>query len=290
VQTLTRQVQACLVETRPSVQLIFLLRFLAGTPLAVTTGHAAPSGRVTLVAVGWVCCTMAIYLVNGVADRVEDIANGSGRPIAAGRLPVGNARVAVGVLAAVGLLCVSLAGPGLALLAVAYLLLGFAYSLPPFPLKRRYYTCTVAGLGLGLATYTAGLLASGQRPNLSLGIFATTMTLWMGCVGGIAKEFSDVDGDRAAGRRTWPMLLGFTGSRCLLAAVAGGIACAFIVGAVLYAPALIWCAGTVVLGAAGVAVTGLRATPGEDRQSHRMPYRAFMFTQLAAHLVLWITV
>ncbi|WP_327745181.1 UbiA family prenyltransferase [Streptomyces europaeiscabiei] len=285
MRSLARQAGACLVESRPSVQLVFLLRFLAGSLLGVAAGPARP-GNVAVVAVGWTCCTMAIYLFNGVADREEDVANASTRPIASGRLPVRSAVAAVGALTVTGLLCVFSAGIGSGLLAVAYLLVGYAYSGPPFPLKRTYYTCTGAGVGLGLATYAAGFLAGGRRPDVSLVIFAGTMTLWMGCVGGIAKEFSDVEGDRVAGRRTWPMVLGNAGARWLLGVVAGGIATGLTVAALLYSVQLIWCAVTVLLGALGVTVAGLRVTPGKGRSSRRKPYRAFMATQLAAHLVL----
>ena len=208
-------------EARPSVQLVCLLRFLAGSLLGVAAGPARP-GNVAIVAFGWTCCTMAIYLFNGVTDREEDVANASTRPIASGRLPVRSAVAAVGALTVTGLLCAFSAGTGSSLLAVVYLLIGYAYSGPPFPLKRTYYTCTGAGLGLGLAAYTAGFLAGDRRPDASLVIFAGAMTLWMGCVGGIAKEFSDVEGDRATayladGPRG-------AGARRLLAVVAGGIA------------------------------------------------------------------
>jgi 4-hydroxybenzoate polyprenyltransferase len=288
MRSLARQAGACLIESRPSVQLVCLLRFLAGSLLGVAAGPARP-GNVAIVAFGWTCCTMAIYLFNGVTDREEDVANASTRPIASGRLPVRSAVAAVGALTVTGLLCAFSAGTGSSLLAVVYLLIGYAYSGPPFPLKRTYYTCTGAGLGLGLATYAAGFLAGDRRPDASLVIFAGAMTLWMGCVGGIAKEFSDVEGDRATGRRTWPMVLGDAGARRLLAVVAGGIATYLTAAALLYSSQLIWCAVTVCAGALGVTVTGLRATQGKGRSLRRRPYRAFMGTQIAAHLVLVAT-
>lgn len=82
------------------------------------------------------------------------------------------------------------------------------------------------------------------------------------------------------------MVLGNAGARWLLGVVAGGIATGLTVAALLYSVQLIWCAVTVLLGALGVTVAGLRVTPGKGRSSRRKPYRAFMATQLAAHLVL----
>ena len=91
MRSLARQAGACLIESRPSVQLVCLLRFLAGSLLGVAAGPARP-GNVAIVAFGWTCCTMAI-LFNGVTDREEDVANASTRPIAsAGSRPVRRGR------------------------------------------------------------------------------------------------------------------------------------------------------------------------------------------------------
>lgn len=41
MRSLARQAGACLVESRPGVPLVFLLRFLAGSLLGVATGPVA---------------------------------------------------------------------------------------------------------------------------------------------------------------------------------------------------------------------------------------------------------
>ncbi|WP_193241763.1 UbiA family prenyltransferase [Streptomyces phaeolivaceus] len=285
MQLLARQASACLVESRPAVLGVVLLRFLA-TALPGPALNPVLSPGVAVAAAGWICATMSIYIFNGIADRKEDIANASTRPIASGRLPVRTARTAVVASAVISMLCALQGGTAAVVLSFAYLMLGFAYSGPPFPLKQTYYTCTGAGAGLGLATYAAGLLANSQHPGIGPTIVAGTMTLWMGCVGSIAKEFSDVDGDRAAGRCTWPMVLGDMGAKALLTAIAGAIAVGLTVASALCAPQLIWCALTVILGAIGVTVTSREAVPGRPRKVRRRPYHAFMVTQIATHLVL----
>ena len=95
-------------------------------------------------------------------------------------------------------------------------------------------------------------------------------------------------GNRATGQHTGRWSSGTPG-RELLAVVAGGIATYLTAAALLYSSQLIWCAVTVCAGALGVTVTGLRATQGKGRSLRRRPYRAFMGTQIAAHLVLVAT-
>ncbi|MEV7780398.1 UbiA family prenyltransferase [Kitasatospora sp. NPDC088351] len=279
----------CLREARPAVQLAFLLRYLAGAVLGDPSGFPH-LGRVAVGASGWCLATTAVYLFNGVADRPEDIRNGSTRPIADGRLPARTATAAAVLLATAGLGCSFTLGPGPGVLAALYLLLGYAYSGPPFPLKKTYYTCTATGLAAGLATYLAGFLAGGHGLDDSLLVFAGMMTLWMGGVGGVAKEFSDIEGDRSAGRLTWPIAFGVAGATRLLRLLAVGVALAFGAFAGLYSTGLLWCAVTVLAGAVGVLATsgGLRDHGG--RPQRRRPYVAFMWTQHATHLVLGLTI
>ena len=77
----------CFLESRPAVQGIFLLRFLAGASLA---GPLFVRGVVNFPlwggAVLWVCVTLSVYILNGVMDIEEDQINASSRPIASGKL------------------------------------------------------------------------------------------------------------------------------------------------------------------------------------------------------------
>uniref|UniRef100_A0AAU3GV23 UbiA family prenyltransferase n=1 Tax=Streptomyces sp. NBC_01401 TaxID=2903854 RepID=A0AAU3GV23_9ACTN len=278
----------CFSEARPTVQLVFLLRYLAAAGLGSPGGFPHPS-RMLVGAAGWFLATTAIYLFNGVADRPEDIRNGSTRPIAAGRLPTRTALTAAGLLAAAGVACSFAPGPVAGALVALYLLLGYAYSGPPFPLKSTYYTCTATGLAAGLATYLAGFVAGGHPLDEALLVFAGMMTLWMGGVGGVAKEFSDIEGDRSAGRSTWPIVLGMAGETRLLRLLALGVALTFWTFASLYSTSLLWCAATVLLGALAVVVTAGVLHASADRSERRRPYIAFMWTQHAAHLVLGIS-
>jgi 4-hydroxybenzoate polyprenyltransferase len=279
-----RRIGYCLVEARPVVQVIFLMRFTAGVLLC---GQASVQlSRVLVGALGWAFATIAVYLFNGVADRVEDVANGSSRPIARGDLPVGFA-VAVTVVSA-GLGCVLAVSQGTlpTIAMLGYLVLGYAYSGPPFPLKLTFYTASVGGGALGFVTYLGGAVSGGHRPGAGLLVFATAMSVWMGGVGGIAKDLSDVAGDRLAGRRTWPVVFGEQLARRMLMAEAGALAVVFGIAALLYSTRLLWCAGAVLLGAIAVAAVSAHPPADADRLRRRLPYRAFMWTQYLSHAVL----
>lgn len=279
----------CLAEARPLVIVIFLLRYLAGALL--TSGrHHVSLGHAALGAFGWMCVTVASYLYNGITDRREDVANGSRRPIADGTLPV---RFAVGfalITAVAGLLCNAALGlPELGAAALA-LALGQIYSGPPFRLKRRFYAASLVGGTGGLVTYAAGALAAGGSVGTRLVLFGGAMSLWMGLVGGIAKDLPDEPGDRAAGRRTWPVVFGAQRARALMKGAAALVGVGFAAAAAAWSSGLLWCSLVVAMGAAGVIAAAPRPQTSYSRERSSLPYRAFMWTQHLSHLVLVSTV
>ncbi len=282
-----RNLRYCLAEARPAVLLITLLRYAAGTLLATHAGlHPA---RIAIGAVGCSGAAFAVYVFNGVTDRKEDVANGSRRPIAAGALPVRFAARAAAAAAVLSLVCGLALGTGELSMICAYLLFGYAYSGRPFRFKQFFGTVMPSVMVLGLATYFAGTLATGSRPGARLVAFAVANVLWMAVVGGISKDFSDVPGDRVAGRRSWPIVVGMNRARVLLSCVAVAVAVGFYFAAARYAVGLEDCAAVMVLGSVTVAVMCLFVRPGASRARCRLPYRAFMWTQHASHLVLLCT-
>lgn len=288
-----RQARLCLEEARPTVQLIFLLRFLAGAVLG-RPDHSANLSRLMIGMAGWMCATTAVYLFNGVADQQEDTENGSTRPITSGRLPARSALTGVGVATLAGLLLAFTLGTGFGLLMACYLWVGYAYSGRPFWFKRTYGAATATGLALGLGTYLAGCLAGGGRGTVDLTVFSVAMSLWMAGVGSIAKDLSDIKGDLTAGRRSWSIVLGETSARRALAVVALALGASFVLVACLRPGYLLAGAVAVLVGACAVAAVSLRGPRRPDRSSARRPYRVFMRTQYAAHaaliLSLWLTV
>src|ERR1700722_16769932 len=73
--------RAVFAESRPPVQLIFLMRSTAASGIVYhpTTNCFAGIGA-------WALITISIYVFNGVTDLVGDRANHSARPLASGLL------------------------------------------------------------------------------------------------------------------------------------------------------------------------------------------------------------
>jgi 4-hydroxybenzoate polyprenyltransferase len=277
------ELRLCLLEARPAVQMIFMLRFLAGIALVSPT-LTWQSGEQLVAGIGvWEAVVVCIYVLNGVSDIVEDRANRSRRPIASGRLEAHTAAWVAGSAGVVGLVGAALLGGAFLADAVAMLAIGVAYSAGPV-LKRSRSGAAASVTAAGVLTYGAGSVLLGAGPPAPLVVLAVVMSLWMGLVGAVTKDFSDVEGDRAAGRyRNGDDGLRLRVRACLSAVVVA--ACAMAVAALL-APVLLL--PFLVLAAGAAAVVGTTATTwhSADRAVRRRPYRAFMATQYAVHVAL----
>ena len=268
------------------MQAICLIRLGAAAGVPVQLGLRPLAGIV-----GWLMLSVAIYLLNGVTDRAGDRVNGSRRPIASGALPLDTA-LSVAVLLAVGgaMACVAVDSRTLPLVA-GYLALGWAYSAGPALKNSPLGSAAVIAGGIGL-TYAAGWFA-GETVRPARVAFGLAMTLWVS-LACMAKDFSDTEGDRLAGRRTWPVLLGARrAAGCLqLCSICGSlamVAAAVLVDRALWPVALVVLAGSVVLSRRCVVAAGSEPAVPANRQARRGPYRAFMVTQYGAHLTLLLT-
>jgi 4-hydroxybenzoate polyprenyltransferase len=287
-----RSVAWCVVEARPAVQVMFLLRFATAGVLTALPGTGWDVARIAGAALVWWAAVVAVYLFNGLADAAEDRANGSRRPIATERVSPGLARrwvVVFGLTALLGAWPLGLFGPVTLLLALGYL-----YSGPPFHLKRHPILAIVAALGGGILTYGAGYLVTAGPWRVgegrSLMLFALMMTMWMGLVGGIAKDFSDIAGDAIASRRNLTLRLGLHRVRWLVSLVALTIGAAFPVAAWRWVPDLLPAALLTLGGAALLGVVSISSLSHGDRIRRRRPYRVFMVTQYATHLTVIATI
>src|SRR5205823_11943975 len=82
------------------------------------------------------------------------------------------------------------------------LLLGYAYAAPPLRLKRWSGAAGGTVLIAGLMTFAAGGEAGGGAiDSVTLLIFAVAMSCWMGLVGELDRDFTDVCGDAMDGSR-----------------------------------------------------------------------------------------
>jgi 4-hydroxybenzoate polyprenyltransferase len=281
-------VRMCVVEARPCVLLIFLLRFLVGSALSGTDATQGTLVRIAATALVWELAVFAVYLFNGVTDVQEDRINGSRRPIARGALPTSVARwvtVGAAVVSAAGGLVLGL---GIFWAVLALLGLGYCYSSPAIHLKSHAIAAAATGMLLGLLTYHAGHSAytgnGWSYPGGALPVFMVGVTVWMGLVGGLTKDLSDVAGDVAAGRRTVPAVFGEARARRAVAGAALGLAMGFCAAGVSTSPLLIWPGIAMLGGATALTIVCLGRFGQGNRLSSRRPYRVFMTTQYLMNL------
>lgn len=282
-----RAVRLFLEESRPCVQIIFFLRFLAG---ALTTTAHRPAGwghQLAGPGISWVLASLFAYGINGVSDVSEDRVNATGRPIARGELSPRTAATLTWLAAAGSVITALACGDALFIgLVLVYLVIGYAYSAAPLPLKCSALGASGAVLAMGLLTYAAGWQATGGgTPSGATVALAVTMSLWMAVVGAVTKDFSHAAGDAAAGRRTSVTAWGPSAARLVAAAGAPAVAAGFLLAGlpwpVLRVPSL------VLLGGA-VTVAVLCWTTRHDPARGRTPYRAFMVSQHLVHGALFL--
>ncbi|MEV6833744.1 UbiA family prenyltransferase [Streptomyces sp. NPDC051133] len=285
-RTVAETARLCWSEARPSVQLVFLLRFAVGTLSAPEPPHSP--GRTLLGMASWWCAVVCAYLLNGVTDVHEDRANGSLRPIARGDLPVRTAAGVTVLLAGAALTLAAQANDGVLGWVVCFLLLGWAYSAPPVQAKRSSGRCAVVAFGLGATSYAAGISAAGSGWTGAGVVFGCTMAAWMALVGALVKDLGDAGGDAVGGRRTIAVVHGLAVARALAVVCAVLVAVAGVAAAVRWAPLALAGAVPVAVGAVWVVVRVARDSRRgrAGRHQRRGAYRAFMVTQYAANLAM----
>ena len=269
-------------EARPLVQVIVQLRYWTAVVLAGSGFGVRP-------ALGSFCVLLAycaIYALNGVADVAEDRRNGSDRPIASGAIPPRTVAWLAGCLGTAAIAGAAALGWGFLVVTALLLALGWIYSMPPWPAKADYRASSAVIFGLGALTYAAGWCTSG-RPEVSGRLVAVgvAMSLWM-VFGGMAKDLSDVAGDREAGRHSWPVAFGEGGSRAVIAVAAVALAtlCTSVSATRFHS---LYPVGLVVAaGAVGCGVCALTPLSRGGRSRARRPYMIFMLTQYTAHALL----
>ncbi|WP_085368906.1 UbiA family prenyltransferase [Leifsonia sp. NCR5] len=266
-------------EARPIVLWVFNLRFLVGGMLAF--GGEIPVLKAVGGGASWFLAVWVVYLVNGISDIAGDRANGSHRPLASGALTTNAAGSWCVVLAVASLAIAVHVTLVFVLLVVLMLTLGLAYSLGAHAAKKWAVPALAVAASGGLLTYLAGAEAFHGTIPSAVPVFAVVMALWIAVVGH-AKDFGDAVGDRIAGRRTLPIVLGERAARLAVATGSAAIGGLGVLAAALN-PALLSLAA---LGPCAVAVSGLSiAGRGQDRRAQRRPYRAFMVSQYTVNLL-----
>jgi 4-hydroxybenzoate polyprenyltransferase len=285
------------VSSRAAIFLRFLRPVTLPAPLAgVLGGAVAASGGWPANAADLAAALASALLLTGASNGINQIAdietdriNRPGRPLPSGAIGKGEAWALVAVLCAAAVALAAIVNEAYLICVAITLPVTSAYSLEPARTKRIPWLAnlTIAvprGFLLVLAGWAVG--GGAGRPEawllgLAMGVYVFGAS--------VTKDFGDLEGDRATGCRTLPLIYG--------PARAATIVAPFLVVPFLALPALgaagLLPGGAVPWTALGLplALLGVRAgqlllrdpLPPEDGRPH--PAWGLMYVQLtAAHL------
>jgi 4-hydroxybenzoate polyprenyltransferase len=222
----------------------------------------------------------SIGALNDLVDAPADAGRVPAKPIPAGLVSVGSARVVATTAAAVGLALAALRSPGLILLALVVLAIGYAYDLAA---KGTGWSWLPFALGIPLLPVYGWYGATGTLPPFFVAL--VPMAVLGGAALAIANARTDLDTDRATGTvsvasrlgddRAWTVHAGLWA--VVLALAIGWLVVAGAPGATV-----------AVVGAAGLllALTALRAR-GADGRRRRWAWEAEAVVAAGA-LVVWL--
>ena len=156
---------------------------------------------------------LAVYFYNDIMDLEDDLKTIELGNQMKGLRPLGQKRVSKDALskfiifsAALGLLLASLLNMGVLITLSLYIILGVLYSTEPVRLKKRFlFKQLVIASGCGLSIL-AGAFAGGQITPLVIFLVLMDFALAMGV--NPLVDIPDLMGDRAAGVRTIPAVIG----------------------------------------------------------------------------------
>jgi geranylgeranylglycerol-phosphate geranylgeranyltransferase len=156
--------------------------------------------------------TVGMFVLNDLVDADLDRANGKNRPIPSGLVSKRQAGIFIISTNVVALLLSVITFNPISILTVALMLaIGIMYSAPKIALMKRFvaktvtiaiYYCLCAMLGI--TSYGLDLVLD----NPVILIHTLSMLAIMIFISSTLNDLGDVDGDRAAGRRTVPIVIG----------------------------------------------------------------------------------
>lgn len=180
---------------------------LAETNAATLVQRIVPLPLISLL------ITTGMFLLNDLLDVELDRANGKKRPLPSGQVTKRQAWIFItwtNVLAVV--LSVVTANFASMILVVPMLAIGIMYSAPKIALDDRFLIKTVV-----IALYYMLCAALGATTAYSLGLVVSSPVVFihaafmlgaMRFISSVLNDTGDVDGDKAAGRRTIPIVIG----------------------------------------------------------------------------------
>ena len=175
------------------------------TLILASEGNFNPYVAVGIVA-GSYWLGLATYVYNDLTDFEVDKINKTNRPMATGKVTKNQLTIIVCLMFAIGLCLTASINFYTFGVSIIFVALAIFYSHPRFKLKNKFVLKTaITAAGAGLLSLIGGI----AMLNLSLSIVYTAFAFFvfyfiLSPLGDIA----DINGDRAVGRRTFPIVLG----------------------------------------------------------------------------------
>jgi len=171
-----------------------------------------PPERFLTVLFAFSLATASIFILNQYFDRKEDRENPfkSNMPVASGRIAPHTALIFSLSLITLCLVLITLVDINLLSLFLIYLVLGTAYSAPPFRLKSvPVVDFVVSGVGAGFMPFLMGLkLTSKPSFDTSFIILGVMPLVLIHCGGHIIQAVGDYEADSKTGVHTFVVTFG----------------------------------------------------------------------------------
>ncbi|MBI5868740.1 MAG: geranylgeranylglycerol-phosphate geranylgeranyltransferase [candidate division Zixibacteria bacterium] len=151
--------------------------------------------------------TAAGNIQNDLCDRAIDRLNRPDRPLASGAIQPASAKLAVIILFAIGVLATLPLGsiPVVITLLVVLLLTLYNTSWSRLPGLGNLAVSLMGALPI---VFGATAIAQTNNSRSAIAVAAAAVAFWMHLARELTKDVSDIEGDRAGGRRTLPIVWG----------------------------------------------------------------------------------
>lgn len=150
----------------------------------------------------------AVFILNQIFDIDSDRINNKVFFLSKGYVKIGAAWTMYAVLNVVSLTMAFVISSTAGLLGIAILLLGAAYSTPPFVIKDRpWWGFLSNAFGHGTLVYLLGYCSLGG--DLKTGLLKSLPYFFSVAAVYIGTTLADIEGDRLTGKRTLAVVIGF---------------------------------------------------------------------------------
>lgn len=250
---------------------------MAAAAIALLAGADATTAL--RIGASMVALQASIGALNDVIDAPADAGRKPGKPIPSGLVAPAVARLIVVVTAATGVLLAAVSGPGLVVLAVLTLIVGYAYDIRA---KGTALSWVPFAIGVPLLPVFAWFGATGGLPTSFAVLLPTAVAA--GAALAMANARADIERDMAAGQQSIAIRLG-SDRAWWLSAVLLGLVLAVAIGSLwLRGAAAVTLVAT--LAAGGVIAVGLElgrpAAAPADRRERAWEIQAVGVAALAA--------